>query len=141
MKKLFNIISIVILAVSCSTMSPEKDNPEHAMFTGIEGSVTDTLGNPIEHIKVTITITDRDELTVYSGSDGKFTADLNLADIDRQFIDIRLEDIDGEENGGHFATKTDRITIIPDNSNGDPFRLQPVYRLNLAIVEENIQQI
>lgn len=141
MNKLLNIISVILIAVSCSTTSLDKDNPGSDIITNIEGSVTDTLGNPIEHIKVTITIPDLDDLTVYSGSDGKFTAKLNIDGSEQQFIDVRIEDIDGEENGGYFATKTDRITIIPDDSNGEPFRLQPVYRLNLATVEENSQQI
>lgn len=141
MNKLLNIISVVVLAVSCSTMSLDKDDLGSDIITNIEGSVTDTLGNPIEHIKVTITIPYQDVLTVYTGSDGKFIAKLNIDGGDQQFIDVRIEDIDGEENGGHFATKTDRITIIPDNSKGEPFRLHPVYHLNLATVSENTPQI
>ena len=98
----------------------------------IHGFVTDEEGSPINHIKVTITQSDF-PLVVYTSSRGEFIADMALTE---GTLEIMLEDIDGEENGGTFAPLSDTITVLEDQE-----MITLEYSLTLATASENTPQI
>ena len=91
-----------------------------------DGRVVDEEGNPIEGIRVKVTLgnewstkidgTQVEGGVVYSGKDGSFTT--------KKFEDIEIYsltaiDVDGEENGGEFETQEVRIdTMRPTYSKG-----------------------
>jgi hypothetical protein len=93
----------------------------------IHGFVTDEDGSPINHIKVTITQSDF-PLVVYTSSRGEFIADMVLTEGP---LEIMLEDIDGEENGGAFAPLSDAITVLEDQES-----LTLEYRMTPATASE-----
>lgn len=111
MKALRSILmSLSLLAVAgCSNMSHEM------MGSGatLTGSVTDTEGNPIEHIQVTLEWSEigiKD--IVYTSSEGIFKSQAYLPTTGDTSVKITLEDIDEEENGGVFEVLTEIVTIL-----------------------------
>jgi len=111
MKALRNILmSLSLLAVAgCSNMSHEM------MGSGatLTGSVTDTEGNPIEHIQVTLEWSEIGIRNIaYTSSEGIFKSQAYLPTKGETTVRITLEDIDEEENGGVFETLTETVTIL-----------------------------
>jgi hypothetical protein len=94
--------------------------------------VTDEDGSPINHIKVTITQSSL-PLIVYTSSRGEFIADMALTEGP---LEITLEDIDGEENGGAFAPLSDTITVLKDQE-----MITLEYCLTFATASENTPQL
>lgn len=135
--KIKNIAAISLLAgllTSCSegmVMDPEGDAYFEEMLT-LMGVVSDEDGNPINHIKVTVEC-DGYELvnTVYTSAKGRFYSFIDTYGKEYPIIlDITIEDVDGENNGGLYETLTDRITILEDYiSNGT---VEATYRLTRA---------
>ena len=111
MKALRNILmSLSLLAVAgCSNMSHEM------MGSGatLTGSVTDTEGNPIEHIQVTLEWSEIGIKNIaYSSSESIFKSQAYLPTKGETTVRITLEDIDEEETGGVFETLTETVTIL-----------------------------
>ncbi len=111
MKALRNIfMSLSLLAVAgCSNMSHEM------MGSGatLTGSVTDTEGNPIEHIQVTLEWSEFGIKDIaYTSSEGIFKSQAYLPTKGDTSVKITLEDIDEEENGGVFEVLTETVTIL-----------------------------
>ena len=111
MKALRNIfMSLSLLAVAgCSNMSHEM------MGSGatLTGSVTDTEGNPIEHIQVTLEWSEIGIKDIaYTSSEGIFKSQAYLPTKGDTSVKITLEDIDEEENGGVFRRKNRRKRIL-----------------------------
>lgn len=124
---------IIILSAiaACSKAEPSMSDP--SMLPGnIHGFVTDEDGSPINHIKVTITQSSL-PLIVYTSSRGEFIADMALTEGP---LEITLEDIDGEENGGAFAPLSDAITVLKDQE-----MITLEYCLTLATASENTPQL
>lgn len=136
MNRTIQFILALICLSSCSSAFDLFDPSEAG---NIQGTVTDAEGNPINHIKVTLNWEGSDEqLSVYTSSKGEFIADLKWEGKDTpQALDILLEDIDGEENGGLFTSLQDRITMLEDEKS-DVITLS--YRMTLSIVSENTPQ-
>ena len=116
---------------SCTTDKFDINDVTPDNFTGIAGKISDSEDNPIEHIKVTISIDGYEPISAYTSSEGIFTISLeeNMSGISQ--VNITIEDIDGDENGGHFASKTDTIQI---DETTDRLRLSLDYRLTPATV-------
>ena len=124
---------IILLSAiaACSKAEPSMSDP--SMLPGnIHGFVTDEDGSPINHIKVTIAQSSL-PLIVYTSSRGEFIADMALTE---GLLEITLEDIDGEENGGTFAPLSDTITVLKDQE-----MITLEYCLTLATASENTPQL
>ena len=113
MKQISTILGIMSLwfLTSCMAMDPGIMVTDTINLNGI---VTDDEGNPINHIRITLEWDDQafSPLTVYTSTDGEFSADLDYYYL--RFpttVLIEISDSDGPENGGEFATKTDAVTI------------------------------
>lgn len=104
----------------------------------IIGKVTDPDDKPIEHIKVTIDWNEGEHVVVkYTDSDGLFSTYINSAEEgESQILTITLEDIDGDEFGGSFSTRSETMTLLEENNS----TINLVYRLNHAIALENSLQ-
>ena len=127
------LTGIIVLSAmaACSKADPSISDP--TMLPGnIHGFVTDEDGSPINHIKVTLTQS-AFPLVVYTSSRGEFIADMALTEGP---LEILLEDIDGEENGGAFATLSDTITVLEDQE-----MITLEYSLTLATASENTPQL
>lgn len=126
----------------CSCMaSQEISMPDN--LVPVEGIVQDTEGNPVNHIKVTIVQRDNNDepAIAYTSDKGRFSTLLNMTFTEFPvIIDIRLEDIDGEDNGGHFETMTDQISIFEAMDQDIVPITTPTYRLTHATDEESIPQ-
>ena len=103
------------------------------------GSVMDTEGRPIEHIKVTIEWQGAFPVKdiKYTDSNGMFYLDIINAQ-ESYNVTLTLEDIDGEENGGLFETLTDTIILFGDPESNSTVKLD--YRLNRATASESSPQ-
>jgi putative lipoprotein (rSAM/lipoprotein system) len=67
----------------------------------INGIVTDKeTSNPIQNIQIVRQVTSEYGDTVYTNIDGKYTFHSDLSN-----FYLKVKDIDGEENGGDFATQ------------------------------------
>ena len=144
MKASVKIISAVIYAsvlASCSMADEMEGIPgmDQMPVQTFPGSVMDTEGNPIEHIKVTIDW--QGEFPVrdikYTDSNGIFHLDV-INDPESYTVTLTFEDIDGEENGGVFETLTDTITLFGDTLSDSTVRLD--YHLNRATASESSPQ-
>jgi putative lipoprotein (rSAM/lipoprotein system) len=136
MKRLFRLIAGGMLCVSISSCSVGYDYAVSDQIQ-IQGTVTDTEGNPINHIKITFGYGEGTEhITVYTSLKGEFIADIEAA---ASVITVKLEDIDGEDNGGLFESITDQITILEDDIlKEDTITLD--YRLSRATASESSPQ-
>ena len=103
------------------------------------GSVMDTEGTPIEHIKVTIEWQGAFPVKdiKYTDSNGMFYLDI-INTQESYNVTLTLEDIDGEENGGLFETLTDTIILFGDPESDSTVKLD--YRLNRATASESSPQ-
>lgn len=134
------ILTLISAVMICSCSADAYDlEPD---FIGVVGTVTDTEGNPIDHIRITLKWDGIDENFVsYSSSEGIFKTamDFDPTADGSTTLHVTLEDIDGEKNGGLYEKKTDTIRIEPDKSE-KPFRIKLVYRLTLATASESSPQ-
>lgn len=137
MKQISTILGIMSLwfLTSCMAMDSGIMRTDTINLNGI---VTDDEGNPIDHIRITLEWDDQafSPLTVYTSTDGEFSADLDYYYL--RFpttVLIEISDPDGPENGGEFATKTDAITIHELGP------LEPItYQLTRATASESSPQ-
>lgn len=142
MRKVPYIISLILLLAmhSCMAGIDNITNSDPYRSGIIQGSVTDQNGNALERIRITIdsNISEKPE-SYYTSSEGQFRCEVPLEeDYGHIVINISIEDIDGEENGGIFETKSDTITIFEDDVNSYPIVIDlPTYRLSHATVSEN----
>ena len=137
MRRISIILSIMSLwlLTSCMAMEPGIMSTDTISISGI---VTDDAGNPINHIRITLEWDDQafSPLTVYTSTDGEFSADLDYYYLRYPTtVMIGLSDPDGPENGGEFAAKTDAITIHEAGP------LEPItYQLTRATASESSPQ-
>jgi putative lipoprotein (rSAM/lipoprotein system) len=98
--------------------------------SNIQGVVTDAEGNPINHIKVTLSTEDTSsQISVYTSSNGEFVADMEwFTEEGSNTLNVTLEDIDDEENGGLFETLTDQVIVLDEKSKV----ITLAYRMNRA---------
>lgn len=109
----------------------------------LQGTVTDQEGRPLEKIRITVENEDRSvREAYYTSSEGSFRCNFPVRRTEEQILlDITIDDIDGEENGGLFESKTDVITIFKDEHHKGPVMIDlPTYRLTPATASENIPQ-
>lgn len=104
----------------------------------VTGSVTTEDGSPIEHIQVTLDWTDSGiKGTSYTSSEGIFTSSAYLSRKGETLLKIKLEDIDGKENGGLFETLEETLTLLEEEYAGHvtesgEINLRMAFRLNRA---------
>ena len=137
-----NIIltALALLAIySCTAGSFDIGMVTPPDFTGIAGQITDIEGNPIEHIKVTIRIKGMQPISAYTSNEGIFIISIDEVRLHTDQIEVLIEDIDGEEFGGHFATVNDTVQL--DEYQEDGLRLSLDYRLTPATASEYIPQV
>ena len=138
MKKLIRLMTGLVVPAAVSSCMAAFDAAVSDPIGIIHGTVTDTDGNPLNHIKVVLDYGEhRDQMTVYTSLKGEFIADVEHA---VTTINLTLEDIDGEENGGLFAPLTDQITILEDNIFHSEGLMNLEYRLTRATASENSPQ-
>lgn len=108
--KLINAFCAFLLGIlgfsACDSLSPAEYGTPHADFK-FTGTVTDESGKPVKGIRVTNDFT-RD--TLYTDAEGTFGAYLNGIVVYPATVETKFEDVDGEENGGEFDTKTLSVT-------------------------------
>ena len=118
-----------------------------------DGRVVDEDGNPIEGIRVKVTLgnewstkidgTQVEGGVVHSGKDGLFTT--------KKFENIEIYsltaiDVDGEENGGEFETQEIRVdTLKPTKEKGDRkgdwyFGVQKYENIEIVMTEKVTQE-
>lgn len=139
LKRLLHIFLPVLILSSCTDYADHDESDQSVVIRGI---VTDMEGKAIEHIKVTATSDLAGKITCYSSSDGKFQCSLPAESRKGNMtINILIEDIDNNENGGLFESSSDTITIFEKEFSSFPVMIDlNTYRLNLSTVSENILQ-
>ena len=136
------ILFAVMTLASCAT---EQVSEAPGTFPAVTGLVTDLDNNPIEHIKVTLEWSDRTEpIETYTSSEGKFRSEISIKDTDGApvTINLTLEDIDGEDNGGMFETHTESFLLETENteeSDNQPI-IDLVFHLNPSTDAESNPQ-
>lgn len=134
MKHIILTVLIVLATCSCSLGNFDIDKVTPADFTGIAGQITDSKGNPIEHIKVSIEIEGIQTISAYTSSEGIFIISIDDNKLKTNQIGVLIEDIDGDDFGGYFETVQDTIQI--DEYLEGELRLSLDYRLNLSTALE-----
>ena len=90
------VVLLGFLGIFNSCRQPEMYGMPYLGQYELKGIVTDKeTSNPIQNIQV---VTHRD--TVYTDNEGKFTLNFRSPE-----YSLKVEDIDGEENGGEFETQ------------------------------------
>lgn len=117
MKKTGLIFSLSALMLSSCAV--EMSILEDTIGPVVIGRVSDMDGTPIEHIQVTLNWGKHtDETVVFTSSEGTFRSEA-VIDPERQAtLNIVLEDIDGEKNGGLFETVSETIVLYEDEGTG-----------------------
>lgn len=130
---IISICILTLLSVGCT-----KEDASTAGGKGkpiITGHITDVNGTPLEHIKVTLDIQGSYNDAVYSSSEGIYIA-FFMPEWDKNGkceIKVSIEDIDGKQNGGEFASIHDTILLLKDNLSDERIRIQKDYLLKYAI--------
>ena len=136
--RIFAILAAFVIcscqdAFDMSTVTP-------SYFRGIAGKICDSKGEPIEHIKVTVNIEGSETVSAYTSSEGIFIISIDTPNLRINKIDLIIEDIDGEDFGGQYATIKDTVQIDKD-SQQDGLRLSLDYRLTLSTASEYSPQV
>ena len=131
-----------MLMTSCMAGSPFDQDADGSH---VVGKVVDTSDNPIEHIKVTLKWGGNSEkIELYTSSEGVFHSEALIETDGPTTLEIKLEDIDGEENGGLFETMEDSVMLYPEETGeggtDESIRFDLVYRLNRATASESNPQ-
>jgi len=113
--KFFDKIIVLLLGFSGffnSCESPAEYGMPHADFE-IKGIATDeTNSQPIQNIRVIRQIYENFGDTLYTDSEGKYAFEFQeFPPSPESTFHLKIEDIDGEENGGDFGTKEIDVTI------------------------------
>lgn len=142
MKTARSFIYLICLIILHSCMNADTPQMSTDMdYCLIQGHVTDQQGVPLEKIRIRIKSRNNDKIatTYYTSSNGSFHCELAIPEDNSQMaIEIIMEDIDGEENGGMFESKTDMITIFEEDYQKRPVIIDlPTYRLNHATASES----
>lgn len=144
MKKLYIILAIFVFTLIPSCMMEHaEDMFPNGEFCIISGSIADNDGRPLERIGITVEIEGIPQKeTWYSSSEGLFKFEIPYVGLDGKMVfTINFKDIDGEDNGGLFESKTDKITIYDEDYETFPIFIDlPPYRLTLATASENTPQ-
>lgn len=130
----------IFLLHSCAMENNGINDIELPLSGIIQGTVTDDGGVPLEKIRISITTNDESSpLTIYTSSDGMFIGEFPLfIEGGQTRLDIRIDDIDGEDNGGCFESKTGSVTIFEEDYNEVPVIIDlPPYRLSRATASES----
>ena len=107
----FILASGLFALASCSSYEYEGSD----IYAILKGKVTDEAGAPVEHLEVSIELSRRDVKTYYTSSDGTFICDITYREArNLKKIALTLTDIDGEENGGLFATHSEDIHLYDE---------------------------
>ena len=129
---------LCLIAVhACSDIGMDIAEGEKNGYGVIQGSITDQDGTPLERIKISISSEGTQKnSSSYTSSDGRFRCEFALPEEPKQMvIDILIEDIDGNDRGGYFETKTTVVTIYEDDLQKVPLIIDlPTYRLSRATV-------
>ena len=111
--KFWDKIIVVLLGVVGVLSSCEKPKPKYGMLVDvleINGTVTDKAKNPIQNIQV-IRENYWNNDTLYTDSKGKF----HFKFWEYNPTHLKIEDIDGEENGGEFETQEIEVKFTQDD--------------------------
>lgn len=92
--------------VGCGMYGP----PPRKYYT-MNGKVIQKGGKPIENISVTITETNDQ---VFTSKDGSFEI-VNKELLHKDSVTIKVEDVDGDKNGGEFISETIEVDDIDDS--------------------------
>lgn len=139
MKNIILIVLTTLAIYSCTLGNFNIDKVTPPDFTGVAGLITDTEGTPIEHIKVTIRIKGMQPISAYTSNEGIFIISIDEVRLHTDQIEVLIEDIDGEEFGGHFATVNDTVKL--DEYQEEGLKLSLDYRLTPATASEYIPQV
>ena len=141
-RSFFYLICLIIMH-SCMDDDPPYMNTD-IDYCVIQGHVTDQAGSPLEKIRIRVKHRKDDKVatTYYTSSNGSFHCEIAIPDDNSQMaLEIVIDDIDGEENGGLFESKTDMITIFEEDYQKRPVIIDlPTYRLNHATASESSPQ-
>lgn len=141
-KSIIYTIALVMTASCMGGLPPEVINPDHEAAS-ITGSISNSNGTPLEHIMVTLEWPGGVEPnTLYTSSEGKFKAEIPQEIIGTEnTVTIRIEDIDGPDNGGEFEGLTDKVMLFQEESIKEEAMIIVLdYRLNLSTPSENSPQ-
>lgn len=141
-KTISYMLLLAMLFSSCSDVNPDIQLQGQQMAV-VQGTVTDLNNNLLEHIKITVsTGVGVNTQTHYTSSEGKFHCEIPFEMISGQVsLNILIEDIDGEKNGGCFETRSDTVTIYEDDEMNYPIIIDlPTFRLNPSTASESTRQ-
>ena len=141
--RIFIFMLCQILFLACSDAEGSIYTEEELRLCFIEGHITDQEGIPIEKIRITIESESFNFVSKhYTSSAGFFHCELELPEeYEQMVLDITIDDIDGEDNGGLFESKTEVINIFKADFKDRPVFIKlPTCRLNHATASESSPQ-
>jgi putative lipoprotein (rSAM/lipoprotein system) len=112
-KIIVTLLGFLGLLNSCNnnTQTCEYGTP-HGEFE-LSGVITDTEANPIKRIQVVSVSRYPD--TIYTNNEGKYEIKRDYLDLENNTFHLKLEDIDGEENGGDFGSKEIEVKVTEND--------------------------
>lgn len=116
-KLIWMILSVLGLATACEELgeTPDMYGTPYITFS-VKGKVTNTTGNPIPGILVTLEHTDYPETE--TDANGEFVIDKWQTYIGNE-SPLLFTDVDGPENGGTFQEKKVHVEFVKDESAED----------------------
>ena len=132
------ILVFILSIIGISVVSCMKYGVPEAFFE-LKGKVTDTLDNPIENIQVT-----SEEYYSAGKASTDETGNYSLGQLFLGYnttVVVKVEDIDGEENGGEFATQIITLPLKESDFVKEKERKRDKWYLGTAKKEVNFKLI
>jgi len=107
--KVLSIVLVLLLSFSLSSCKEEG----YAIIN-LHGTIKDNQGNDIDSLMITIhnTKTNTQDIFRSSATSNGFDRTYTLKNAEECIYAIKIEDIDGEKNGGVFQTQTKTVEIF-----------------------------
>jgi len=107
----------------------------------LKGKVTDTLDNPIENIRVTLKPSEYGTDGAYSDAAGNFCLNEAINPHRSMLVTVKIEDTDGEENGGEFITQTISFPLkqedfVTDKKSDDWYEGKAGKEINFKLIKK-----
>lgn len=135
---LLSLAAIVCGACSMESSMDISENPH------VKGRITDLENTPLEHIRVTFDWGEGIEPSiVYTSSEGMFNTEFieNWDNGGGMTVTVTIDDIDKEENGGFFESRSDKLMIYIEDFSENSLTIELDYRLTPAIASESSPQV
>lgn len=118
--RIISLLGFTAAAAGCSSSETNEACEYGTPYTefSIKGIVTDTENNPVQDIRIVVDAENRERFTAVTGPDGRYAVTERPVGTITGNVTVTADDVDGPQNGGEFASRTETLTITGEDYTG-----------------------